>query len=157
MNNQLTFNLGLVAIKSNVMSSVAGNGTLTIASITEDDLGQYICEAKNSLSKATYSVSLSYQDKIRPAKYGVEVRNATNLQLQCRWCSVAGSKFSFTWEKQGGQLPENRTSTKGCSLFISKVTMADAGLYSCIGRTVDSVSETVLSEDITVIVIGQCL
>ncbi|XP_062508530.1 hemicentin-2-like isoform X2 [Corticium candelabrum] len=135
-------------------SSVTVNGTLIIFSIREEDLGQYVCEAKNSLAKKTYSVTLSYRGKIRPSEYGVEVRNATNLQLQCKWCAVAGSKFAFTWKKVGGELPENRTSTKGCSLFISDVTMEDSGLYSCIGRAVDSVSETSLTEDITVIVIG---
>ena len=140
-------------------STLTGNATLTIESITEGDLGQYTCEAKNSLGKATYSVSLSYRGKIKPSEYGIEVRNATDLQLECKWCRVAGSKFIFTWKKEGGKgkLPEGRTSIQGCLLFISQVAMEDAGLYSCVGQSKDNVSLTSLSEDITVVVIGQFL
>jgi hypothetical protein len=137
-----------------VESTLTGNATLTIDSITEDDLGQYTCEAKNSLGKAAYSVSLSYRGKIKPLEYGIEVRNATDLEIECKWCKVAGSLFTFTWKKEGGRLPEGRASVKGCSLFIFQVEMEDAGLYLCIGQSNDNVSSTSLSEDITVIVIG---
>ncbi|KAF4789396.1 hypothetical protein TURU_151812 [Turdus rufiventris] len=64
-----------------------------------------------------------------------EVQEGSTVRLYCR---VSGSPTAtITWEKQGGALPPQSRAEHGdiATLIIPAVTMADGGIYLCMGTS----------------------
>ncbi|XP_062522091.1 peroxidasin-like [Corticium candelabrum] len=130
------------------------NGTLTIKDISDVELGQYSCVVRNILGQKSYSLALAYRGKVTSIGYGVEVREFSDLILNCKLCFKLGAKFNFTWSKIEGELPLERAYQTGCALVVSNATMNDTGKYLCSGRSVDRVSDESIRAILEVTVIG---
>ena len=83
---------------------------------------------------------------------GVAVEYNKDAVLKCTLCGFKLPGFSFTWERASGEIAKNRAFTKDCTLVISKVTLQDAGNYTCVARFKSS---AVLGETIPLCVKGE--
>ncbi|XP_022655319.1 Down syndrome cell adhesion molecule-like protein Dscam2 isoform X3 [Varroa destructor] len=118
------------------------NGLLTIKSISQNDKGEFICEASNSLGNITRTISLSLTV---PARFKektsvVTSRRSETTTLKCY--AVGDHPISVVWSKGNVKLDKRTSSryqiiesitTDGLSseLRIRETDRADSALYSC--------------------------
>ena len=109
------------------------DGNMTILSVTKEDRGTYVCTVKNLLGEeAAFSV-VTVIDRLKfsitpPIK--AVASDSSNLILPCK----AQGSIEITWKRASKNLPQNHVIFSNGTLFLKKVTINDAGSYTCIAQ-----------------------
>ncbi|XP_063273588.1 basement membrane-specific heparan sulfate proteoglycan core protein isoform X1 [Prinia subflava] len=119
--------------------AVVQGGTLRFGAVEPTDMGHYECRARSSAGQHTARAFLHVQGagtpQVQVSPERTEVQEGSTVRLYCR---VSGSPTAtITWEKQGGTLPpQSRTEHSDiATLVIPAVTVADGGIYFCVGTS----------------------
>ncbi|KAK2521549.1 Hspg2 [Columba guinea] len=119
--------------------AVVQGGTLRFGAVEPGDEGHYACRARSSAgqhtARAFLHVHAADAPRVQVSPERTEVQEGSTVRLYCR---VAGSPTAtITWEKQGGTLPPQSRAEQGdiATLVIPTVTMADGGIYLCVGTS----------------------
>ncbi|XP_042333788.1 LOW QUALITY PROTEIN: basement membrane-specific heparan sulfate proteoglycan core protein [Sceloporus undulatus] len=103
------------------------------------DESQYLCRVRNSagqhMARAFLQVHSASVPQVQVSPERTEVQEGSTVRLYCR---AAGSPVaSITWEKQGGSLPPQSRAerTDIATLVIPSITVADGGVYLCVGSS----------------------
>ncbi|KAM3584954.1 uncharacterized protein V6R79_003472 [Siganus canaliculatus] len=135
--------------------AVHQNGSLEIRSPKKSDSGQLVCIARNEGGEVRLVVNLDVKDIIeRPQNRGshtdslsLTVGSAMTLN-----CSFEGSTLhQVTWILPGGSLLHSGARFSKFfhrpdgSLIISNPSVAEAGMYRCLGRTVQGLVEQTIT------------
>ncbi|GLG97376.1 Protein sidekick [Gryllus bimaculatus] len=122
--------------------SLLPNGSLFIESVSQEDEGQYVCEASNDigvgLSAVVYlTVRAPVHFRVRSRKE--MVRRGSTAVLRCH--ALGDVPITFTWRKEGSFVEfQGRSSQKNISggleseLRINAVKAEDGGIYTCFAR-----------------------
>lgn len=113
---------------------ILSDGTLMIQSAGSEDVGQYECMARNSAGEVkSLAYSLSLIDQREPSAVintrDVEVQKGASAIISC---TVRGNPIpQITWRKDGQNVLSDQRFRilKNGSLYISRVTESDQGLY----------------------------
>uniref|UniRef100_UPI00358F08DF basement membrane-specific heparan sulfate proteoglycan core protein isoform X2 n=1 Tax=Myxine glutinosa TaxID=7769 RepID=UPI00358F08DF len=111
----------------------AEGSTLTLPRVGQQDSGQYICNASNTLGHAqdytTLHVDVPPYASVTPNNLVVAVGEVLRLQ-----CLAHGTPpLQLQWEKVNGSLPA-RSSNRDGVLQINLATVSDSGTYRCLVR-----------------------
>ncbi|XP_032935509.1 basement membrane-specific heparan sulfate proteoglycan core protein isoform X4 [Catharus ustulatus] len=119
--------------------AVVQGGTLRFGAVEPADAGHYECRARSSAGQHTARAFLHVQGagtpQVQVSPERTEVQEGSTVRLYCR---VSGSPTAtITWEKQGDALPPQSRAEHGdiATLIIPAVTMADGGIYLCMGTS----------------------
>ncbi|XP_017588192.1 PREDICTED: basement membrane-specific heparan sulfate proteoglycan core protein [Corvus brachyrhynchos] len=119
--------------------AVVQGGTLRFGAVEPADEGHYECRARSSagqhMARAFLHVQGMGTPQVRVSPERTEVQEGSTVRLYCR---VSGSPAAtITWEKQGGTLPPQSRTEHGdiATLVIPTVTVADGGIYLCVGTS----------------------
>ncbi|XP_031987365.1 basement membrane-specific heparan sulfate proteoglycan core protein isoform X4 [Corvus moneduloides] len=119
--------------------AVVQGGTLRFGAVEPADEGHYECRARSSagqhMARAFLHVQGAGTPQVQVSPERTEVQEGSTVRLYCR---VSGSPTAtITWEKQGGTLPPQSRTEHGdiATLVIPTVTVADGGIYLCVGTS----------------------
>ncbi|KAL9825380.1 LOW QUALITY PROTEIN: basement membrane-specific heparan sulfate proteoglycan core protein [Geothlypis trichas] len=119
--------------------AVVQGGMLRFAAVEPANAGQYECRARSSAGQHTARAFLHVQGagtpQVQVSPERTEVQEGSTVRLYCR---VSGTPTAtITWEKQGGTLPPQSRTEHGdiATLVIPAVTVADGGIYLCVGTS----------------------
>ena len=109
------------------------NGNMSIVSVTKADGGTYACSAKNLLGEdsAVALVAVIHRLKFTltpPIKFVVPPLG--NLMLNCH----AQGSIEISWKRGNRNLPQNHIIFPNGTLYLKKVTINDAGTYTCVAK-----------------------
>ncbi|XP_042898361.1 mannan-binding lectin serine protease 1 isoform X2 [Parasteatoda tepidariorum] len=121
---------------------VLTNQTLWIQSMDHHLTGQYTCvivTPEESISKSAFVVAQS-DTKNNESACGIVFRKVprdayfAEGEFAYMECLAAGTNVQFTWEKDGKPIENSRRVTilKNGMLYVDRVTLDDAGIYSCV-------------------------
>ncbi|XP_070560391.1 basement membrane-specific heparan sulfate proteoglycan core protein-like isoform X2 [Ptychodera flava] len=105
------------------------NGVLVIASVSNEDAGEYICEGTNTFGSKQTTAVLIVQGlpQFRVSPSSVVVTAGQPIRLQVIVEEISG-QVDIEWEKVGGQLPQTASDSDGV-LLIPSATATDSGTY----------------------------
>ncbi|GLG97350.1 Down syndrome cell adhesion molecule-like protein Dscam2, partial [Gryllus bimaculatus] len=118
------------------------NGSLFFETVTQDDEGQYVCEARNGigvgLSAVLYlTINAPVHFKVRSRKE--MVRRGGTAVLRCQ--ALGDMPITFAWRKEGSFMDlQRRSSVKNITggleseLRVNAVNSEDGGIYTCFAR-----------------------
>ncbi|XP_041878083.1 basement membrane-specific heparan sulfate proteoglycan core protein isoform X3 [Corvus kubaryi] len=119
--------------------AVVQGGMLRFGAVEPADEGHYECRAQSSagqhVARAFLHVQGTGTPQVQVSPERTEVQEGSTVRLYCR---VSGSPTAtITWEKQGGTLPPQSRTEHGdiATLVIPTVTVADGGIYLCVGTS----------------------
>ncbi|XP_030640665.1 basal cell adhesion molecule isoform X2 [Chanos chanos] len=128
-------------------------GNLTVRKVTRADAGQYNCEALDFDAgpdvKLTQSVDVTvhYLDPVMiEPQQSVQVKTGEAVEMQCK--TKSSDDYTLQWKK------DSKVLSQAGSLQLESVTLADAGVYHCVGM-VPSVPGLTKEANITVVVSGK--
>lgn len=141
---------GAAYLQSKGRFHISSSGNLRIPNVTKSDSGEYICEASNTLGKA------SRMGIVNVVEYIVETKNmdqtmtavlGENIRFLCGVRSIRKIEVTFKWLKfftheivSSSRVRKTRTDIRNSMLStsdqrgylkISRVRYRDAGPYSC--------------------------
>ncbi|XP_043407507.1 neural cell adhesion molecule L1-like protein isoform X6 [Chelonia mydas] len=130
--------------------TVYENGTLEIRETKKEDSGSYTCWVTNLVGKSAITANLGIRDAtklvVTPENPQVLKSHSVLLKCQSEYDSHLKQSFKLSWRKDGDELQINSTEdgriiTEMDTLFISRVTLEDQGIYTCVASTsLDSVT-----------------
>uniref|UniRef100_A0A8B9KU46 protein-tyrosine-phosphatase n=1 Tax=Astyanax mexicanus TaxID=7994 RepID=A0A8B9KU46_ASTMX len=127
--------------------SIHENGSLQIHPAEAEDMGKYVCFAKNSEGSSSISAELFIKDPTRivAPPQDMKVKRGSTARLECRaeFDQSLSEDFDVFWQKEGEDIYSNFTEDSGHN---------DKGLYTCIART--SLDEDTATARVTVL--GRC-
>ncbi|XP_015753854.1 PREDICTED: inactive tyrosine-protein kinase 7-like [Acropora digitifera] len=118
-------------VQSNAKYHIAGNGTLQIKNIVEEDATTYKCTAENLVGKIERdtSVELAFPVRVKLKAMNVEVRTLSGEIMKSGQWSVLCNKPkgnpepNITWTREGGEkLPWEGFYVKGCCTLVNDKT-----------------------------------
>ncbi|XP_067328853.1 basement membrane-specific heparan sulfate proteoglycan core protein isoform X4 [Anolis sagrei] len=119
--------------------AVIRGGILRFPAAESSDESQYLCRVRNSagqhVARAFLQVHSATVPQVQVSPERTEVQEGSTVRLYCR---AAGSPAAtITWEKQGGSLPPQSRAerTDIATLVIPSITVADGGVYLCVGSS----------------------
>jgi len=116
--------------------TVHDQGLLTVVLAVEDDIGSYVCHAKNYFGETSAATSLfvwSAPKFISKPPQTVIKTAGNDLSLNC---SVAGDPPPIvSWKRSQGAWEENRMKVSRGILTISALRYADSGVFICEAKT----------------------
>uniref|UniRef100_A0A8B9L0A1 Neural cell adhesion molecule L1-like protein n=1 Tax=Astyanax mexicanus TaxID=7994 RepID=A0A8B9L0A1_ASTMX len=139
--------------------SIHENGSLQIHPAEAEDMGKYVCFAKNSEGSSSISAELFIKDPTRivAPPQDMKVKRGSTARLECRaeFDQSLSEDFDVFWQKEGEDIYSNFTEDSGFHingglLQIFNVSHNDKGLYTCIART--SLDEDTATARVTVLV-----
>lgn len=142
----VTWQKGLVNLRSNGQYDTFSNGTLLIRRATEQDVDSYICTADNGVStpvERTIKLELREMLIARIENDNGRVMEGGRIKLTCEGRGYPAP--TITWEKMGRPLTTSGNvyiSNDGQQLTIRDVTTSDTGTYSCIVSNIEEKIET---------------
>ena len=117
-------------------------GILLIQNAKIKDSGLYRCTAENNLAKSTDSTSVTVYKQLSffyKSPNLMSVLQSRDITLSCIYSNGA-PPISIKWYKDGKELPSGlKVLRKDEILQIQKVSIQDAGNYSCVVRSFASV------------------
>lgn len=141
---------GAAYLQSKGRFRISSNGNLRITNVTKSDSGEYICEASNTLGKASRTGFVNVVEYIVETKNMDETLTAVlgkDIRFMCGVRSVGKIEVTFKWLKfftheivSSSRVRKTRTDIRNSMsstsdqrgyLKITKVRYGDAGLYSC--------------------------
>uniref|UniRef100_A0A8B9KU09 Neural cell adhesion molecule L1-like protein n=1 Tax=Astyanax mexicanus TaxID=7994 RepID=A0A8B9KU09_ASTMX len=127
--------------------SIHENGSLQIHPAEAEDMGKYVCFAKNSEGSSSISAELFIKGK----RFSFYIN--FSLLPSLKPCSLS-EDFDVFWQKEGEDIYSNFTEDSGFHingglLQIFNVSHNDKGLYTCIART--SLDEDTATARVTVL------
>uniref|UniRef100_W5LE38 Neural cell adhesion molecule L1-like protein n=1 Tax=Astyanax mexicanus TaxID=7994 RepID=W5LE38_ASTMX len=138
--------------------SIHENGSLQIHPAEAEDMGKYVCFAKNSEGSSSISAELFIKDPTRivAPPQDMKVKRGSTARLECRaeFDQSLSEDFDVFWQKEGEDIYSNFTEDSGFHingglLQIFNVSHNDKGLYTCIART--SLDEDTATARVTVL------
>ena len=109
------------------------DGNMTIFSVTKEDMGAYLCSAKNLLGEDSSIAVVTVIDRLKftitPPKKAVALESSS-LILNCK----AQGSIEITWKRANKNLPQNHVTFPNGTFFLTKVTTNDAGSYTCVAK-----------------------
>ena len=108
------------------------DGNMTIFSVTKEDMGAYLCSAKNLLGEDSSIAVVTVIDRLKftitPPKKAVALESSS-LILNCK----AQGSIEITWKRANKNLPQNHVTFPNGTFFLTKVTTNDAEwiVYMC--------------------------
>lgn len=118
--------------KNNASISRATSDTYGVAAVTTANAGAYACMVSNSFGTALSDPLAQIGVADNRPQPGLILASGTTTTLKVL---AAGNGLTFEWKKDGGPLPADArfiVATGGRSLVIKALTLADAGVYSCV-------------------------
>ena len=117
-------------------------GILLIQNVKIKDSGLYRCTAENNLAKSTDSTSVTVYKQLSffyKSPNLMSVLQSQDITLSCIY-SYGAPPISIKWYKDGRELPDGlKVLRKDKILQIQKVSIQDAGNYSCVVKSFTSV------------------
>ena len=112
--------------------TVQDGGILNVSLATKQDIGSYVCHAKNHLGQASAVTSLvviSVPEFVtKPPKTVIKLPG-DDLSLNC---SASGEPTpAISWKRSTGTWSDERMKEQRGSLQISRLEEADSGIYIC--------------------------
>ncbi|XP_019367559.1 PREDICTED: basement membrane-specific heparan sulfate proteoglycan core protein, partial [Gavialis gangeticus] len=124
--------------------AVVRGGVLRFLAVEPSDESHYLCRVRNSagqhVARAILQVHSASVPQVQVSPERTEVQEGSTVRLYCR---AAGSPTAtISWEKQGGSLPPRSRSerTDIATLVIPSITVADGGVYLCVGTSAAGVA-----------------
>ncbi|XP_062854783.1 hemicentin-1 [Trichomycterus rosablanca] len=118
-------------------------GMLKILEVNPSHEGKYTCSAHNSAGVAHKHITLSIHEKPVIRNMDEEVKVLLNQQAVLK-CDVHGfPKPTITWQKEGIPIVTDQRLVvlSDGALRFSRVTLADAGTYSCLAQNTAGTAE----------------
>ncbi|XP_060132262.1 basement membrane-specific heparan sulfate proteoglycan core protein isoform X6 [Zootoca vivipara] len=119
--------------------AVIQGGILRFPAAEPSDEAQYLCRVRNSagqhMARAFLQVHSASIPQVQVSPERTEVHEGSTVRLYCR---AGGSPAAtITWEKEGGHLPPQSRAerTDIATLVIPSITVADGGVYHCVGSS----------------------
>jgi len=116
--------------------TVQDQGLLTVVHAAEDDIGSYVCHAKNHLGETSGATSLFVWSAPEFTAKPPQTVNKTvgdDLSLNC---SAAGDPPPIvSWKRSKGAWEERRMKVSRGILTISALSHADSGVFICQAKT----------------------
>ncbi|KAM4706563.1 sialoadhesin [Discoglossus pictus] len=103
---------------------------LEIYDITNDDHGEYMCRANNSLGSIEKSIHFSVETARVAVSPSAELHEGASVNLTCEIPSKYQEKANYTWYKNNKWLKDG----SDVSLIITGLTSSDAGSYHCLAK-----------------------
>uniref|UniRef100_A0A670K0Z6 Heparan sulfate proteoglycan 2 n=1 Tax=Podarcis muralis TaxID=64176 RepID=A0A670K0Z6_PODMU len=123
--------------------AVIQGGILRFPAAEPSDEAQYLCRVRNSagqhMARAFLQVHSASIPQVQVSPERTEVHEGSTVRLYCR---AGGSPAAtITWEKEGGRLPPQSRAerTDIATLVIPSITVADGGVYHCVGSSASGV------------------
>uniref|UniRef100_A0A7M4G0T5 Basement membrane-specific heparan sulfate proteoglycan core protein n=1 Tax=Crocodylus porosus TaxID=8502 RepID=A0A7M4G0T5_CROPO len=124
--------------------AVVRGRVLRFLAVEPADESHYLCRVRNSagqhVARAILQVHSASVPQVQVSPERTEVQEGSTVRLYCR---AAGSPAAtISWEKQGGSLPPQSRSerTDIATLVIPSITVADGGVYLCVGTSAAGVA-----------------
>ncbi|XP_053498627.1 neural cell adhesion molecule L1.1 isoform X1 [Ictalurus furcatus] len=125
------------SVLSNPRMSQMTNGTLHITNVSYDDAGTYLCSIKKTNISITALLVVLNRTRIVSPLHDLRVKHGNSLVWPCRY--EVDNRFSkplIQWRKKGQKIttlsPDDKyTVFENGSLWITDITLEDAGPYSC--------------------------
>ncbi|KAK7505592.1 hypothetical protein BaRGS_00003337, partial [Batillaria attramentaria] len=113
---------------------VFNNGTLVVTGMTAQDTGNYKCTAENGVdTPVSRNMKLVIEEKLSASilPHTEKVMEGETAELRCE---VNGYPTPLVhWEKNGVMITNsNKMYVSGDTLYVTRVGIEDAGLYSCV-------------------------
>ena len=112
--------------------TVQDGGLLTVSLAAKQDIGSYVCHAKNHLGEASAVTSLvviSVPKFVTKPTQMVIKRLGDDLTLKC---SASGEPApAVSWKRSSGAWNDDRMKVVRGSLQISRLDKTDSGIYIC--------------------------
>ncbi|MCP5556343.1 MAG: immunoglobulin domain-containing protein [Verrucomicrobiaceae bacterium] len=118
--------------KNNASIARATADSYGVAAVTTANAGAYACLVSNSFGAALSDPLSQIGVADNRPQPGLILASGTTTTLKVL---AAGNGLTFEWKKDGGPLPADARFTVtagGRSLVIKPLTLADAGVYSCV-------------------------
>jgi len=116
--------------------TVQGKGLLTVVLASKDDIGSYVCHAKNQLGETSAATSLFVWS---PPKFITKPPESVNkiagddLSINC---STAGDPPPIvSWKRSEGAWEKSRMKVTRGILTISSLSSTDSGVFICEAKT----------------------
>ena len=109
------------------------DGNVSIVSVTKADGGTYACSAKNLLGEDSAVALVAVIDRLAftltpPIKFVVP--QLGNLMFNCQ----AQGSIEISWKRKNQNLPQNHVIFPNRTLFLTQMTISDAGTYTCVAK-----------------------
>lgn len=112
--------------------TVQDGGLLTVSHAAKHDIGSYVCHAKNDLGEASAVISLvviSVPKFVTKPPQTVIKLPGEDLSLNC---SASGEPTpAISWKRSTGAWNDERMKVQKGRLQISRLDVADSGIYVC--------------------------
>ena len=116
--------------------TVQDQGVLTVVLAAEDDIGSYVCHAKNHLGETSAATSLFV---LSPSKFIIKPPQSVikmvgdDLSINC---SAAGHPPPIvSWKRSEGAWEKKRMNIDRGILMISTLSYTDSGVFVCEAKT----------------------